>query len=96
MERKPRKLADIASNHYIEKICKIMNEMPKTRTAPMKILSKLIPRQEETTKFKLITQEQTKKKIQQLPGTISNGYDPITNKTIKKIESMVTPVKHIS
>merc|ERR1711867_253998 len=57
----------------------------------MKILSKLIPRQEKII-FKLITLEKTKKIIQQLPGTTSHGYDPITNKTLKKIESRMTPV----
>ena len=33
-----------------------------------------------------------KKIIQQLPGTTSHGYDPITNKTLKKIESRMMPM----
>ena len=92
VERKPRLLANLANNHYIEKIKKIMMEMPKTTTTPMKILKKLIPRQEKTMKFNLISLEKTKKIIQKLPNTASHGYDPITNKTIKKIKTRMTPV----
>ena len=92
VERKPRMLANIANNHYINKIRKIMEEMPTTTTTPMKMLKKLIPWQNETMKFELITLEQTKKIIQQLPSTTSNGYDSVTNKTIKKIESRIMPV----
>ena len=44
VERKPRMLANIANNHYIEKIKKIMENMPETTTTPMKMLKKLIPR----------------------------------------------------
>ena len=47
VERKPGKLANLANNHYIQKIKKIMEEMPTTTTTPMKILRKLIPRQEK-------------------------------------------------
>merc|ERR1711867_63146 len=92
VERKPRHLANLANNHYIEKIQKIMMEMPKTTTTPMKILKKLIPRQEKTMKFNLISLEKMKMIIQKLPNTASHGYDPITNRTIKKIESRITPV----
>merc|ERR1711867_128894 len=92
VERKPRLLANMANNHYIEKIKKIMMEMPKTTTTPMKILKKLIPRQDKTMKFNYITLEKTKKIIQKLPNTASHGYDPITNRTIKMIESRITPV----
>ena len=65
--------------------------LPST-TTPMKILKKLIPHQEKTMKFNLISLEKTKKIIQKLPNTASHGYDPITNRTIKKIESRITPV----
>merc|ERR1711867_94872 len=60
IERKPRLLANLANNHYIQKIAKIMDEMSTTTTTPMKILRKIIPRQEKTMIFK-ITLEKTKK-----------------------------------
>ena len=63
IERKPRLLANLANNHYIQKIKKIMEEMPTTTTTPMKILRKLIPRHKKTMEFRMISLEKTKKII---------------------------------
>ena len=90
--RKPKEIAEIANVHYIEKIKKIRDEMMKTKVDPIMMLKKLIPRQEKTMNFPLIKLEETKKLIQKLPNTTSHGMDPMTNKTLKKMESRITPL----
>ena len=66
--------------------------MMKTKVDPIMMLKKLIPRQEKTMIFPLIKLEETKKLIQKLPNTTSHGMDPMTNRTLKKMESRITPL----
>ena len=42
--------------------------------------------------FPLMKLEEMKKMIMKLPPTTSHGMDPMTNKTLKKMESRVTPL----
>ena len=66
--------------------------MMKTKVDPISMLKKLIPREEKTMVFPLIKLQEMKKMIMKLPPTTSHGMDPMTNKTLKKMETRITPL----
>ena len=62
----PKQIAEYANTFFIEKVKKIRAELPKINSDPIEILSKLIPRCNDTFNLPFITIEQTKKIIKKL------------------------------
>ena len=78
----PRELANIANNYFIDKIIKIRNAFTPSTTDPIEILSKLIPRNNNSLVIPEITLKQTIDLINKLKSSNSTGHDSINNKII--------------
>ena len=87
----PKQIAEYANTFFIEKVKKIRAELPKINSDPIEILSKLIPRCNDTFNLPFITIEQTKKIIRKLKNSNSTGFDRTNSRIIKKLCDDIAP-----
>ena len=83
----PAKIANIANEHYINKIRNI-NESLKGNGNPIALLKEVVPRRSNERPFRLkfISLKETIKMIRSLKCSNSSGFDDITNQILKKLD----------
>ena len=88
----PKVIANIANQHYLDKISKLNKAMEGEIRDPMALLTKLIPRN-QTNIFVLgqISMRETFSMINYLPNTTSTGFDSVSNRIIKKLGWSIVP-----
>ena len=91
VERRPRYIAEIANNHYINKIYNIRKDLEKEKTDPMTFTKALIPRNPEELRIPMVSISQVRHLIGKLKSSGSTGYDNLSSKTLKKLADLISP-----
>ena len=86
-----RKIANVANQHFINKIKKIRSKFTSSNLTHIQILEQLINKPKSKFKIPYITVKQTKKLIRNMKSSNSTGNDLFSMKIYKLINSRISP-----
>ena len=92
LHSKPKKLANIMNNYFIEKVRNLRNNLPDTPEDPLELTRRIMSNRSSSFQLQPVHPEEIAKIISSLKSTKSCGYDNIDSYVIKLAKVELTPV----